>query len=84
MVIRTTSSEFLIEACESGVGCVYIYCNESEELERFFGSKIIELPVGSGWKFRTKTCKQDFAHALIQLVKEIDYKHFPGFKSLLV
>jgi hypothetical protein len=81
MIIQTLNSEFLIESCEIEQGCVVIYSNNPDELHRFFGSRIDELKGETGWKYQTKTCKQDFAHSLIHLVKEIDYKEFEKFKS---
>jgi hypothetical protein len=77
MIIQTLNSEFLIKSCEAENGFVVIYSNNPDDLQRFFGSRIVEAKEDSSWKFRTKTCKQDFAHALIHLVKEIDYKDFP-------
>lgn len=83
MIIQTLNSEFLIESSAVGSGCVFIYSNNPEELQRFFGSNILENQANSDWKYRTKTCKQDFANALIHLVKEIDYTDFTKFNQVL-
>lgn len=83
MIIQTLNSEFLIEASMINSDCVFIYSNNSDELQRFFGSRIVENPENPDWKFKTKTCKQDFANALIHLVKEIDYTDFGKFKNVL-
>ena len=84
MIIQTLNSEFLIESSSTVSGCVFIYSNNPEELQRFFGSKISENQDNPDWKFKTKTCKQDFANALIHLVKEIDYTNFGKIKNVLV
>jgi len=83
MIIQTLKSEFLIESSASEKGCLYIFSNDKEELQRFFGSAITELNGESDWRFRTKTCKQDFANALIHLVKEINYSEFPRIRPVL-
>ena len=84
MIIQTLNTEFLIESCSSSAGCLFIYSNDAEELQRFFGSSKTEIRGKGEWKYRTQTCKQDFANALIHLVKEIDYSHFPRVRSVLV
>lgn len=84
MIIQTLNTEFLVEACTSGPGCLYIYSNNAEELQRFFGSSTTEVNMEGEWQYRIKTCKQNFANALIHLVKEIDYSHFPKMKSLAI
>ncbi|MDX5338304.1 MAG: hypothetical protein LPK25_04700 [Cyclobacteriaceae bacterium] len=83
MIIQTLNSEFLIESCSQSAGCLYIYSNNEEELERFFGSAKTETILDGEWRYRTKTCKQDFANALIHLVKEIDYSQFLRIRSVM-
>ncbi|WP_026950303.1 hypothetical protein [Algoriphagus mannitolivorans] len=83
MIIQTLHSEFLIESCSTKDGCLYIYSNNAEELQRFFGSAKTEISEVGKWKYRTRTCKQDLANALIHLVKEIDYSQFSRISSVL-
>lgn len=76
MRIQTTKSSFLIEGDGDKKGCVFIKSDSNEELQRFFGSLEIEISGNIEFPFQVKACKQEFAHALILMVKEIDYSTF--------
>lgn len=76
MIIQTSKCDFLIEESGGKDGCVFIFSENLEELQRFFGSSEIEYSSKSDWKFRASTCKQDLANALILMVKEVNYQNF--------
>ena len=83
MKIQTTKSSFLIEEDEGKKGCLFIRSESNDELQRFFGSLEIEPSGSSEFPFQVKACKQEFANALILMVKEIDYSTFPQFESAI-
>lgn len=76
MIIQTSTSDFLIEECGKTDGCVFVYSDSLEEIQRLFGSSEVEYSMREDWKFRVCTCKQDLANALILMVKEINYRDF--------
>jgi hypothetical protein len=76
MIIQTSSAKFLVESCESRADSVLINSNSKEELDRFFGSSDFLKTNSYEYPFQVKTCKQEFANAIILMVKEIDYSHF--------
>jgi hypothetical protein len=73
MVIETATAKFLIEPTPKMEGLVSIYSNSSEELHRFFGSLNIHSNSNLDYPFLVRASKEDFAHALIIMVKELDY-----------
>ncbi|WP_296699982.1 hypothetical protein [Algoriphagus sp.] len=79
MLIQTINGDFLIERNLSKSDCVKIKTNSKEELQRLFGSCEIVQTTDSEFPFEVCTCKQEFANALILMVKEIEY---PDFKQL--
>lgn len=83
MIIQTLSAKFLIESSSDCDGCLMVYSDNSEQLQRLFGSSVHHSLNFSEMPFLTKTCKQDFAHTLILLVKEIDYSNFPSISGNL-
>lgn len=76
MIIHTSNCEFLIESSEKPAGCVFIYSDSQEELQRLFGSSEVEYSAKDTWRYMVSTCKQEFANALILMVKEINYTDF--------
>jgi hypothetical protein len=76
MIIQTSICRFLIEESGGVDGCVFVYSDSLEEMQRLFGSSEIEYATGGVAKYRVCTCKQDLANALILLVKEINYSDF--------
>ncbi len=76
MIIQTSSAKFLIESCENSKDFVLINSNSKEELDRFFGSSDFSKTNSHEYPFQVKTCKQEFANAMILMVKEIDYSRF--------
>lgn len=76
MIIHTSTCEFLIESSNQTAGCVFIYSDSIEELQRLFGSSEVEYSARDNWKYMVSTCKQEFANALILMVKEINYTDF--------
>lgn len=81
MEINTTSASFLIES-RSKQGCLEVQCTSEIELNRFFGSLSIFQSENPTFPFAVKSCKQEFANALILMVKEIDYSEFASFDLL--
>lgn len=76
MLIQTKNCNFLIEASQEQKGCVLIKASSQEELQRFFGSSLIKYIGNSDFPFEVFACKQEFANALILMVKEIEYSDF--------
>ncbi|HSF54455.1 MAG TPA: hypothetical protein VLA71_11915 [Algoriphagus sp.] len=76
MIIQTSICDFLIEESGKADGCVFIYSDSLEEIQRLFGSSEVEYSSRNDWKYRAFTCKQDLANALILMVKEINYRDF--------
>lgn len=83
MIIRTSTASFMIEGSGSTDGCIFIRCTSQVELYRFFGSIEIKESGNSDFPYVVKSCKQEFANALILMVKEIDYSEFSGFSMAL-
>lgn len=81
MLINTTKSSFLIEGDGETKGCVIIKSDSNLELQRFFGSLNIESSQNSEFSYQVKACKQEFANALILMVKEIDYMTFTNSEA---
>jgi hypothetical protein len=76
MLIQTVNCDFLIEESNRANGCISIYSDSLEDIQRLFGSLEIEHFDRSDWKYKVCTCKQDLANALILMVKEINYSDF--------
>ncbi|UZD22990.1 hypothetical protein [Algoriphagus halophytocola] len=83
MVIRTSTASFMIEGSDSTDGCINIRCTSQVELYRFFGSVEIKETGNTHFPYLAKSCKQEFANALILMVKEIDYSEFSEFSMAL-
>ena len=81
MLIHTTKPSFLIEGNENKKGSLFIKSDSKNELHRLFGSLVIEPSGSSEHPYQVKACKQEFANALILMVKEIDYTTFSQFES---
>ena len=80
MIIQTSKCDFLIEESGRKDGCVFVYSENLEEIQRFFGSSETEYSCKNDWKYRVSTCKQDLANALILMVKEVNYQDFTTTK----
>lgn len=80
MQIQTNKSSFLIEGSENKKGCLFIKSDSKDELQRLFGALVIEPSESSEHPYQVKACKQEFANALILMVKEIDYTTFSQFE----
>lgn len=76
MVIQTSNATFLIEETAASDGSLIVYSDSNFELCRLFSNSRISDATESGWKFSAITCRQELAHILIHLVKEIDYQNF--------
>lgn len=79
MIIQTTAANFMIEKSQSKDGCVSIRSNSQDELNRFFGSLEIKVTDDLFYAYEVLSCKQEFANAMILMVKEIDYSEFSQF-----
>ena len=73
MVIETANAKFLIESDQSNDGFVWVFSNSSIELQRFFGSLNINPESNEDFPFKVFASKEEFANALIIMVKEIDF-----------
>jgi len=82
MEINTQAASFLIERSPKNDGCVIIQSTSEIELIRFFGSLSIGYSANSTHPYFVKACKQEFANALIIMVKEIDYSQFSTISIL--
>jgi hypothetical protein len=80
MIIRTTICDFLIEDSGKSNGCISVFSDSLEEIQRLFGSSELESSDRIGWRYKVCTCKQDLANALILIVKEINYLDFHSSK----
>ncbi|MCS5490000.1 hypothetical protein [Algoriphagus limi] len=76
MLIHTRTAKFLISNISEKKDLLLVQSDSKEEMERLFGSGETKIEQGHQWPFEVKICKQEFAHCLILLVKEIDYKEF--------
>ncbi|PZX51998.1 hypothetical protein [Algoriphagus chordae] len=79
MIIQTSTANFLIERSEHKSPCIKISSNSEEELYRFFGSLEIKANNDLEYGYEVFACKQEFANAMIIMVKEIDYSDFAEF-----
>lgn len=84
MIIQTLNCDFLIEESDVSVGKLYVYSHCKDELGRFFGSDSLGFSPKPGWRFRVITGKQYLVHALIHMVKEVNYPSFPTKASIKV
>lgn len=76
MIIQTINCDFLIEETGRTNGCISVYSDSLDEIQRLFSSSEIEHFDRVDWKYKVCTCKQDLANALILIVKEINYSDF--------
>jgi len=76
MLIQTSNGNFLIERNSLKTDSVKIKTNSKEELQRFFGSNQIIFTSNPDYPYHIFACKQEFANALILMVKEIEYSEF--------
>lgn len=83
MLIQTNNAKFLISNFSEKQDFLLVQSNNRGELERLFGSDEIRKGRKNQWPFAVKICKQEFAHSLILLVKEIDYKEFGHLTQML-
>lgn len=84
MIIQTLNCDFLIEESDISVGELYVYSHCKDELGRFFGSASLEFSPKPEWEFRAITGKQNLVHAMIQMVKEVNYPSFPAKAPVMV
>lgn len=82
MEINTHTANFLIEGSSKRKGCVVIQSTSELELQRFFGSLSICHNPNSSYPYFVTSCKQEFANALILMVKEIDYSEFSSISLM--
>ncbi len=80
MLIQTSNAKFLIESCLNRKDCVQINSTSKEELDRFFGSLEVMKSASFEFPYQITACKQEFANALIIMVKEIDYSDFSSLE----
>lgn len=80
MLVQSKSAVFLIELEPGSTGCVTIKSDSELELSRLFGSLRIQHSTDFEMPFLVKACKQEYADAMLLLVKEIDYSRFSMLK----
>jgi len=70
MIFQTSNEKLLIEPCVNRKDCVLVNSNSKEELDCLFGSLDVLENKSQEYPFLVKSCKQEFANALITMVKE--------------
>ena len=83
MIIQTLNCDFLIEEAGASVGELFVYSHCKDELQRFFGSASVENSPKPAWRYRALTGKQYLVHAMIQMVKEVDYPSFTSKSPIM-
>ncbi|MFD2200705.1 hypothetical protein [Shivajiella indica] len=81
MIITSLHGTFSINSCEKDQDKLIVRSKEKDSLMRIFDSKrIIQCEIDGSSYFVT-LCKQEFAHSLIMLVKEVNYSDFNQLQS---
>ena len=72
MILQTSQAQFLFEQNPQISGAVKVFSDNKEELHRLFVNSEIQDSEQSGLKYSVDSCRQELAHVLILLVKEIE------------
>jgi hypothetical protein len=81
MIITSLLGTFSINSSEKDHDKLIVRSKEKESLMRIFDSKrIIQCELDCSSYFVT-LCKQEFAHSLIMMVKEVNYSDFKELQS---
>lgn len=81
MIITTIHGTFSIISNEKDQDKLIIRSKEKSSLTRIFDEKRIVQCEIEGFSFCVSLCKQEFAHILIMLVKEINYSDLDQYLS---
>lgn len=81
MVIRSLHGIFTIVTSEINQDQLLVKARNKQELMRIFDEKRIAECINDQKEFSVQMCKQEFAHTLIMMIKEINYSDFE--KTLL-
>lgn len=76
MILQTSQAQFLFEQNQQISGAVKVFSDNKEELHRLFVNADIQPSNQTGWKYSVDSCRQELAHVLILLVKEIEPTDF--------
>lgn len=76
MIINTIYGSITVVNCDKNQDKLAIVSKEKEVLMRIFGAQRIKSDEVNPDRFKVEMCKQEFAHTLIMLVKEIEYADF--------
>lgn len=83
MLISSLQGVFSINMHEADPDKLIIKAKNKESLQRIFDEKRINPISHENYKFSVSLCKQELAHVLIMMIKEIDYADFDKFISEL-
>ena len=81
MVIASLHGIFSIVINEKDQDQLLVRAKKKEELMRIFDEKRILKSSADGFEYHVKMCKQEFAHTMIMLIKEINYADFDKYLS---
>ncbi|MFD2034598.1 hypothetical protein ACFSKL_07350 [Belliella marina] len=81
MVITSLHGSFTVVINEENQDQILVRANNKEELMRIFDEKRISKCIDEQPEFCVQMCKQEFAHTLIMMIKEINY---PDFNKMLL
>lgn len=76
MIIKSIHGTFSIQVSENDHDKLIVKSNDKGSLTRIFDGKRINHCSSEDNTFYVSLCKQEFAHALILMVKEVDYVNF--------
>lgn len=76
MVITSLHGIFSIVLNEKNQDQLLVRAKKKDELMRIFDEKRICKSSVDGFEYCVQMCKQEFAHTLIMMIKEIDYADF--------
>lgn len=81
MIINSLYGTFAINSSEKDQDKLIVKSEMKESLMRIFDSKrIIQCEIDGSYYFVT-LCKQEFAHSVIMMIKEVNYSDFNQLKS---
>ncbi len=81
MIVTSLYGTYSIVNCGKDQDQLLVRAKSKEELTRIFDGKRVLKSEGSEYEFYLSMCKQEFANALIMMVKDIDYGDFEQITS---
>jgi len=76
MIIKSIHGTFFIQVSENEQDKLIVKSKDKGSLTRIFDGKRINHCSSEDNAFYVSLCKQEFAHTLILMVKEVDYVNF--------